>query len=99
VATFTRGGTADVFVSASDGGHFVQNGWKWHDNFAVGTEIPGVGDFTGDGKADIVTYTRGDTADVYVATSNGTAFVGDAQKWHDHFAAGTEWPLPSRLLP
>ena len=44
---------------------------------------------------------RGTAADVYVATSNGHDFVPDPQAplWHDHFAAGTEWPAPSALRP
>ena len=99
IVTFTRGTSADVFVSLSNGTRFVQDGWKWHDNFALGSEIPGVGDFDGDGRADIVTFTRGDAADVFVSLSNGSAFVGNANKWHDHFATGTEWPQPSALAP
>ncbi|WP_158888835.1 DUF2961 domain-containing protein [Amycolatopsis anabasis] len=91
--TFTRGTGADVYVSLSDGGKFVQDAWKWHDHFATGTEIPLVGDFNGDGKSDIATFTRGDSADVYVSLSDGTKFVQDAWKWHDHFATGTEIPL------
>ncbi|MCG8927781.1 FG-GAP-like repeat-containing protein [Lentzea sp. CC55] len=92
IVTFTRGDAGDVFVSFSDGTKFVQDGWKWHENFAFRTEIPEVGDFNGDGKADIATFTRGGASDVYIAASNGTAFVGDALKWHDRFALGTEVP-------
>ncbi|MFD9896435.1 FG-GAP repeat protein, partial [Amycolatopsis sp. NPDC059027] len=78
----------------SDGTKFVQNSWKWHDYFAVGNEIPGVGDFNGDGKADIVTFTRGEGADVYVAPSTGDKFIPESKKWHDFFGYGTEIPLP-----
>ncbi|WP_063798867.1 DUF2961 domain-containing protein [Nocardia sp. NRRL S-836] len=92
VATFTRGDAADVYVSLSDGTKFVQDGWKWHDHFAADAEIPLVGDFNGDGKDDIATFTRGDSADVYVALSNGRRFVQDGWKWHDHFAVGAERP-------
>ncbi|MFD9896434.1 trypsin-like serine protease, partial [Amycolatopsis sp. NPDC059027] len=92
IATFTRGDAADVYVSFSDGTKFVQDGWKWHDHFAAGGEIPAVGDFNGDGKDDIVTFTRGDAADVYVSFSDGTKFVQDGWKWHDFFAAGGEIP-------
>ncbi|MFD9960127.1 DUF2961 domain-containing protein [Amycolatopsis sp. NPDC058986] len=92
VATFTRGDSADVYVSLSDGGKFAQSSWKWHDHFAVGDEMPLVGDFNGDGKDDIATFTRGDAADVYVSLSDGTKFVQDGWKWHDRFAVGDEIP-------
>ncbi|MGW1062866.1 DUF2961 domain-containing protein [Micromonospora rubida] len=88
--TFTRGATADVYVALSTGTGFGP-GVKWHDFFAVGTETPAVGDVDGDGRTDIVTFTRGATADVYVALSTGTGF-GPGVKWHDFFAAGTETP-------
>ncbi|WP_082373897.1 FG-GAP-like repeat-containing protein [Nocardia sp. NRRL S-836] len=92
VVTFARGDSGDVYVSLSDGTKFVQDGWLWHDFFSIGNEIPEVGDFNGDGKADIATFTRGDAADVYVATSTGSSFAGTSAKWHDHFGVGTEVP-------
>src|SRR5262249_11847678 len=91
--TFTRGNTGDVYVALSTGSGFVGTGWKWHDNFCFGTEIPLVGDFNGDGKDDLATFTRGTTGDVYVALSNGsTGFVGPACKWHDLFCLNSEIP-------
>jgi hypothetical protein len=92
IATFTRGPAADVFVATSNGSRFVGTGVKWHDFFAVGSELPTVGDFNRDGKDDIVTFTRGPAADVFVATSNGSRFVGTGVKWHDFFAVGSEIP-------
>jgi hypothetical protein len=92
IVTFTRGDAGDVFVSLSDGTKFVQDAWKWHDGFAVGNEIPTIGDFNGDGKDDVVTFTRGGAADVFVATSDGVKFLGTGHKWHDSFAVGTEVP-------
>ncbi|WP_020644710.1 FG-GAP-like repeat-containing protein [Amycolatopsis balhimycina] len=97
IATFTRGTTSDVYVATSDGTKFVGNSVKWHDHFAAGSEIPAVGDFTGDGKDDIATFTRGTTSDVYVATSDGTKFVGDSLKWHDAFAYNSEVPAPRAI--
>jgi hypothetical protein len=97
IATFTRGSSADVYVALSNGHGFVGTGWKWHDYFAAGTEIPGTGDFTGDGRADIATFTRGSAADVYVARSTGWSFVGTGWKWHDYFAVGSEIPQPGVL--
>ena len=71
----------------------------WQPFFAVDTlETPFVGDFTGDGKADIITFARQNPAafgDVYVAKSNGSIFVdsagnaGSSDKWHDFFAINT----------
>src|SRR5947199_171339 len=71
LATFTRGSTGDVYVALSTGSGFVGTGWKWHDNFCFGSEAPLVGDFNGDGKDDIATFTRGSTGDVYVARATG----------------------------
>lgn len=93
IVTFTRGSSADVYVALSNGSSFQGTGVKWHDKFCVGTEIPLVGDFNGDGKDDIATFTRGSNADVYVALSNGRSFVGTGQKWHDSFCVGNEIPL------
>lgn len=91
VITFTRGTDADVFVGLSNGSSSFGTGAKWHDFFAIGTEFPLVGDFNGDGKTDIVTFTRGTSHDVYVALSNGTSF-GTASLWHGNFGTDTELP-------
>ncbi|GAA3862390.1 hypothetical protein GCM10022243_31040 [Saccharothrix violaceirubra] len=92
VATFTRGTAADVFVALSTGSSFAGTSVKWHEFFAAGDEIPAVGDFNGDGKDDIATFTRGTNADVFVALSTGSSFAGTSVKWHDFFAAGGEIP-------
>ncbi|MEV6907718.1 trypsin-like serine protease [Amycolatopsis sp. NPDC051071] len=94
IAVFTRGTGADVYVANSNGVRFVGNAVKWHDNFAYGAELPAIGDFTGDGKADIVTYTRGTRADVYVGASDGAKFVGTSALWHGDFAFGEEVTAP-----
>jgi cell wall assembly regulator SMI1 len=93
IVTFTRGNAADVFVALSDGTKFTGTGVKWHDYFCAGNEIPLVGDFNGDGMDDIVTFTRGNTGDVYVALSDGKQFSGTGVKWHDYFCVGDEIPL------
>jgi len=93
IVTFTRGTTMDVYVAISDGKKFNGQGVKWHNNFCRATEIPLAGDFNGDGKDDIVTFTRGSAGDVYVALSNGSKFTGSGVKWHDSFCLGKETPL------
>ena len=93
VATFTRGSTGDVYVALSTGNGFSGSGWKWHDAFCFGDETPLVGDFNGDGKDDIATFTRGNTGDVYVVLSTGSGFSGTGWKWHDTFCFGPEIPL------
>ncbi|MFJ1763951.1 FG-GAP-like repeat-containing protein [Amycolatopsis sp. NPDC088138] len=97
IATFTRGTASDVFVALSDGTKFVGTTVKWHDHFTIDGEVPGVGDFDGDGKADIVTFTRGSAADVFVSPSDGTKFVGNSVKWHDNFAYNSEVPVPRAI--
>ncbi|MFN8075712.1 MAG: trypsin-like serine protease [Kineosporiaceae bacterium] len=97
IAVFTRGGAGDVYVALSNGSSFVGTAVKWHDTFDFGDEIPGVGDFNGDGRDDISVFTRGGTGDVYVATSTGSSFVGTAVKWHDTFAYNAEVPMGAQL--
>jgi hypothetical protein len=93
LATFTRGTTGDVFVALSTGNGFNGTGWKWHDAFCFGSETPLVGDFNGDGRDDIATFTRGTTGDVFVALSTGSGFTGTGWKWHNQFCYGSELPL------
>jgi len=50
------------------------------------------GDFNGDGTADVVSFTRGQSADVYVALSDGSR-SGVRSKWHDLFATAAAIPL------
>jgi hypothetical protein len=90
IASFTRGSAADVSVALSNGAGFGA-AVKWHDTFASGTQVPAVGDFNGDGKDDLVSFTRGSAADAFVALSTGSGF-GTAVKWQDAFAAGEQLP-------
>ncbi|TDC39177.1 hypothetical protein E1211_04885 [Micromonospora sp. 15K316] len=54
-----------------------------------------MGDFNGDGRTDVVTFTGGTAADVYVALSDGGRFGPTADRWHDQFAPGDDLPRPS----
>ncbi|MCW3842470.1 DUF2961 domain-containing protein [Micromonospora yasonensis] len=92
IITFTRGGTADVYVALSTGSGFGP-GVKWHDNFAIGTETPQVGDVDGDGRDDIVTFTGGTSADAYVALSDGTRFVQNGWLWSGQVAGDGQVPV------
>ncbi len=90
---FTRGTSADVWISLSTGTSFG-SGVKWHDFFCAGSEVCAVGDFNGDGRADAATFLRSgyDTSsagDVYVGLSNGRNF-SSGPKWHDIFCVGDE---------
>ncbi|MBL8621227.1 MAG: VCBS repeat-containing protein [Myxococcales bacterium] len=93
VVAFTRGTAGDVFVALASGNGYLGTGVKWHDFFAINAETPVVGDWNGDGKDDLASFTGGTAADVYVALSNGHGFVGTGVKWHDGFGFGTELPL------
>ncbi|WP_312885870.1 FG-GAP repeat domain-containing protein [Streptomyces physcomitrii] len=85
VVTFTQNAAADVYAARSTGTAFSGTTVKWNDFFGLGGETPTTGDFNGDGKDDVVTFTHGSLADVYVGLSNGSSFGGGA-KWHDFFA-------------
>ncbi|WP_211288613.1 FG-GAP-like repeat-containing protein [Actinophytocola xinjiangensis] len=90
IITFTRNDLADVYVALSTGSGFGPSA-KWHDFFGIAGESPGVADVNGDGRDDLVTFTHGERADVYVALSTGTGF-GPSAKWHDAFAGGLAAP-------
>ena len=61
----------------------------WQEFFAVDSrETPFLGDFDGNGRSDIITFTRNNplaVGDVYVALSDGVKFEAST-KWHDFFA-------------
>jgi hypothetical protein len=90
IVTFTHGSLNDVYVALSNGSSFGA-GVKWHDFFAISGEVPAIGDVNGDGRDDIITFTRNSLADVYVALSTGTGF-GTSVKWHDFFGLAGETP-------
>jgi hypothetical protein len=58
----------------------------------VSAEIPGAGDFNGDGKSDVITFTRGTAGHVYAGTSDGTKFTSNL--WHLSFCYAPEIPIP-----
>ncbi len=90
IVVFTRGSRGDVYVALSTGTFFTGTGWKWHDSFCYNDEICKVGDADGDGMDDVVAFTRGSSADVYVATAYAYGFAGTGVKWHDKFCYHSE---------
>lgn len=92
IVAFTQGAESDVFVALSDGSVFGP-GARWNEFFSPSGEFPYVGDYDGDGKDDIVTFTHNAEADVYVATSNGTDAFVNGRKWHDFFGTPGETTL------
>ena len=90
---FAASNRGNVFVTLSTGSSFgsVQ---LWHSFFCINTEIPAIGDFNGDGKDDIATFTRNaSSGDVFVSLSTGSGFSGTGVKWHNWFCINSEIPL------
>jgi hypothetical protein len=89
----SQGGNEEgnVYVALSNGVNGFGARTLWNEFFCIGEETCRVGNFDGDvgGKDDILTYVRDtqdepDRGDVYVALSNGSAFV-DASIWQRLF--------------
>lgn len=79
----------DVYVSLIESGR-PKPGVKVADWFCVGNEDCQVADMDGDGHADLVAFTKGSSADVWVATFTPSGYFNTASKWHDFFCAGNE---------
>jgi hypothetical protein len=90
-------GNAPVWVALSDGTNF-DAARVWHQEFALGAQVPRVGDFDLDGRDDIMSFVNGHSDDddlasnVYVASSNGVRF-GRAVVWHSDLARSHQFPL------
>jgi hypothetical protein len=86
--------TGKVWVALSTGSSFC-NSREWYDasvsGFLSTGEIPAVGDVNGDGLDDIVKFTRGASAEVWVALNTGRGFAAK-QLWHDDFCPGDAVP-------
>ena len=59
----------DVYVLDSDGSDWISCN-VWHDQFCTGQRIPGVGDFNGDSRDDIVFFNRFEGGDPFDALKN-----------------------------
>ncbi|MER7419452.1 VCBS repeat-containing protein [Micromonospora peucetia] len=92
IVTFTCDTNADVYAAVSTGTTFTGTTVKWNDFFCLAGEFPYLADVNGDGRDDIVVFTKGATNDVYVGLSTGTTF-GASVKWHDYFGLNGETTL------
>ena len=93
VVTFTRNSYGNtnvgrVIVALSSASSFVTVG-QWNGFFCIQNEWCATGDMNGDGRDDIVTFTKGSSADVFVGLSTGAGFL-NGTKWNDFFCAGAE---------
>lgn len=99
--------TADVTVALSNGTSTFGASALWHDSFTGPGQVPDVGDFNGDARADIVTFVQGSASqDVWVSFScvsvpghvlpNGCAAsgpnFGSPQLWATNFSQAGEAP-------
>lgn len=90
-------GTAPVWVALSNGSKFQQSS-VWHTFFSPSAELPRVGDLNLDGKDDIVTFVRDQSANanrkrnIYVSFSNGARF-DRATVWHSDYVGNNQLPL------
>ncbi|MBZ5711572.1 trypsin-like serine protease [Nannocystis pusilla] len=92
IITFTQGMNGALAIVALSNGSSFGAAAVWHDWFAPAGEVPAVGRFNNDARADIATFVR--NGNVYVGTSNGvnsfasalwTSSFGD---WNDTLMVG-----------
>ncbi|MFI5958170.1 FG-GAP repeat domain-containing protein [Cryptosporangium sp. NPDC051539] len=96
LVAFARGTGHAVTVALSTGRAFGRTS-EWLRSWATEDAIPGIGDFDGDGRDDVAAFTRGGTADIFVALSTRAAFRPTASRWHTYMVASTEIPQPGIL--
>ena len=84
------------WVALSDGRRFGESS-QWHPHLCYGQEVPGIGDFNGDGRDDVAVFVK-DAAEgrtpgnVRVSLSTGSAF-GPSTRWASGFARGAVTPM------
>jgi len=77
IVAFNHGlnGATAVFVGLSNGASFGAP-QQWHNGLCNATAVCEVGDVNGNGRSDILSFTRGSNPQVFIALSNGTSFGG-----------------------
>ena len=78
-------------VNLSTGTAFSDTGSTWSSSIISTGQVPLVGDFNRDGLDDVAVLVRGDTGDVWVALSTGSAF-GELKRWGTGFCTGKAKP-------
>ena len=91
--TFENGISAGVWVALSDGRRFGPFTYLKNTSFGAGRRRPGVGDFNGDLRADLVAYAS--NGSVTVSIGNASGANGPAAVWHDRFAQPGDLVLPA----
>ncbi|MEK7447247.1 MAG: VCBS repeat-containing protein [Patescibacteria group bacterium] len=81
-----------VIVSLNNGSNGFNAATEWAGGFAVSPQVPGVGDFNGDGKDDIVSFRQSD-GKVIVGLSNGSNGFNTATEWHSYFSPSPQTPM------
>ena len=98
IVSFERGSSAGVrIIRAVPGQNKFTMLCLWNSGFCSGDEIPGVGDFNGDGRDDVVAFNPGNR-DVFVGLSTVFGFwsngFGETQiRWHDDFCSRDDTPV------
>jgi len=98
IVSFERGSSAGVrVIRAVPGQNKFTMLCLWNSGFCSGDEIPGVGDFNGDGRDDVVAFNPGNR-DVFVGLSTVFGFwsngFGETQiRWHDDFCSRDDTPV------
>ncbi len=82
-------GAGDVFVALSTGNGFGTIR-RWHGSFCHGSEYCEVGDFNGDGRDDIVAFTKGTGGHVWVSLSQSNNTFGQGTIWKSGFCLGSQ---------
>jgi hypothetical protein len=73
LVAFTHGPTPQVWVGLSTGSAFAP-AVKWSDYFCTSSESCEVADVDGDGRSDVIAFTRGPDDSAWVALSHGAGF-------------------------
>jgi hypothetical protein len=90
LTTYAERLTGDVFLAYSRGEQFHGYGWKVHDFFCISDETCAVGDVNGDGIDELISFSRGDAKNVYLAATNGYVYTGYGFVVAENFCADTQ---------